>query len=130
MLSLGFAIGFLVAFDLPIAAYREGPLADARRLLGELRSRGVSEYAIRDFVRDHAGPHWEELFEALFGLDETRLCGANCSGEHKSKFRLDAWRFPIIDWVDRRLEARREALARERFARVEEVAAVAQKSMT
>ncbi len=127
IIALGFAIGFIIAFDLPITSYREVPLNDARRLLDQLRARGVSEYAIRDFVREHAGSYWEDLYEALFGLNDTRLAREFASGTQRTRFRFDAWRFPIIDWIDRRLQMRREGLARDRFARVEEVAGVARK---
>lgn len=65
---------------------------------------------------------WEGPFEALFGLDETRRARSIAA-----RFRLDAWRFPILDWLDGRLRERREARARERFERLEEVAAVARK---
>ncbi len=38
-----FAVGFLVALDVPIDRDREGPLGEARDLLAGLRARGVSE---------------------------------------------------------------------------------------
>jgi hypothetical protein len=122
-----FAIGFLVAFDVPIARDRETPLAEARSLLASMRGRGVGEPALRDFVRRSGGRRWDELFEALFGLDETRRALAVASTENPSRFRLDAWRFPILDWIESRLRDRRESLAREQFERIEEAAAIARK---
>jgi len=127
VVAVGLAMGFLVAIDVPIAQDREEPLAGARQLLAEMRSRGVSELSLREFVCKFGGLRWEELFEALFGLDETRRARRSWADSHPGRFRWDAWRFPLLDWIDDRLRDRRETRARERFERLEEVAAIARK---
>ena len=127
VVSAGLAIGFVVAIDLPIGQDRDAPIADARRLLATMRSRGVSEMSLREFACTRGGPRWEELFEALFGLDETRRARTLWSHANPGRFRWDAWRFPLLDWFDARLRDRRETRAREQFERLEEAAAIAGK---
>jgi MFS family permease len=122
-----FAVGFLVAVDAPIDRDREWPLEEARALLAEMRGRGVSEVSLREFVSRYGGDRWEEPFEALFGLEELRRARLLRARDRPARFRLDAWRFPVFDWLETRLRDRREARARERFERLEEAALIAQK---
>ncbi len=122
-----FAIGFLVALDAPIDRERERPLGEARELLAGLRARGVSELTIREFACRSGWARWDELFEGLFGFEETRRAGAIWADAHPRGFRLHDWRFPVLDWLDGRLRDRREARARAMFEAVEEAALVAQK---
>ena len=124
------AVGSIVAARLThrsSARPRVGPLDEARGLLAAIRGRGVSELAIREFVCKSGGPRWEEPFEALFGLDETRRARAAWGDAHPHRFRPGDWRFPVLDWLDARLRDRREARARARIESVEESALVAQK---
>lgn len=127
LVSTLLAIGFIVAIDAPIERDRVGPLDEARRLLSALRSRGVSELAMREFAIRSGGPRWDELFEALFGLDETRFARAASGNTPSDRARITDWRFPVLDWLDARLRDRREARLRDRFEPVEESALVAQK---
>ncbi|HEY2157743.1 MAG TPA: hypothetical protein VGH33_19090, partial [Isosphaeraceae bacterium] len=122
-----FAVGFLVALDAPIDRDREGPLGEARDLLASLRARGVSELAIRGFACKNGGERWDELFEALFGLEEARRARAIWDDAHPRRFRPADWRFQVLDWLDARLRDRREARARAMFESVEESALIAQK---
>jgi hypothetical protein len=127
IVAAGFAIGFLVAIDTPIARDREIPLGDANTLLTEMRSRGVSEVALREFACKFGGPRWDDLFEALFGLEETRNAREGWARVHPGKFRLDAWRFAALEWLDARLLDRREARDRDRLEPIEESALIARK---
>lgn len=122
-----FAVGFVVAIDAPIDRDREGPLADARDLLAGMRSRGVAETSIREFACRAGGPRWDELYEALFGLDEVRNARLAWGDAHPARLRLDGWRFAALGWLDARLRDRREARARAMFEPVEESALVAQR---
>jgi hypothetical protein len=127
VVAAGFAIGLLVAIDTPIARDREVPLADARALLAEMRSRGVSEVALREFACKFGGPRWDNLFEALFGFEESRRARVAWAQLHPGKFRLDAWRFAALEWLDTRLRDRREARDRDRLEPIEEAALIAKK---
>ena len=56
--------------------------------------RGVSELSIREFACRAGGERWDELFEALFGLEETRRAASAWGDAHPARFRLGAWRLP------------------------------------
>ncbi len=103
------AVGFLVALDAPIDRDREGPLNEARDLLASLRARGVSELSLREFACKAGGVRWDELYEALFGLEETRRARAIWGEVRPRRLHLGDWRFPVLDWFDARLRDRREA---------------------
>ncbi len=122
-----FAVGFVVAIDSPIERDREAPLAEARDVLAAMRTRGVAELAVREFACEAGGDRWDEPFEALFGLDETRRARLAWGGAHPRRFRLGAWRFRVLDWLDARLRDRREARMRAMFESLEEPALVSQK---
>jgi eukaryotic-like serine/threonine-protein kinase len=121
------AVGFLVAVDAPIERDRKEPLDLASALLAEMRGRGVAETDLREFVCKFGGKRWDEMFEALFGLDALRAARSNWGKERPGRFRLDAWKFPVLDWLDARLRDRSEARARDSFERLEEAALIAQK---
>jgi hypothetical protein len=106
----GLAAAYHVLVERRLAAERAAPLAEAEQLLKALRLRGLREEAVRQFVRDFAGDHWEELFEALFGYDllvEARHRLAAEGGRPRP--RHAAWRDPLVRWVDGRLQAGRES---------------------
>ncbi len=125
VVSAMLAVGFVAAIDAPIDREREGLLSEAGDLLRSMRARGVSELAIREFACKAGGRRWGELFEALFGLDETRR--ARLAWDDPHRLRLGDWRFRVLDWLDARLRDRREARARAMFEPLEESALVAQK---
>ena len=123
IVSAGFATAFYVAFDVPIGRDREAVLAEVRALRTSLRKRGVSEIALRDFVRSHGGERWAELFERLFGLDATRTARRTAT----AGWNRDAVRFAVLDRLDARLVDRRESRARAWFEPLEAAALVAKK---
>ena len=51
------------------ASERIDPVARAEALLKKIRQAGASEAAVQQFVCKHAGEHWEEFYEALFGYE-------------------------------------------------------------
>ena len=70
-LLLGAAIGFgndrlLVC---PVWRAQRDPLADAERLIRELRISGTDEHGLRSFVARYSGQSWQSLYEALFGYE-------------------------------------------------------------
>lgn len=122
-----FAIGLVVGVDAPIERERRATLEEARDLLRSMRARGVAELTIREFACRSGGDRWEDLFEALFGLDETRRARLAWGDAHPARLRIGAWRYRVLDWLDARLRDRREARMRAMFEPVEEAALVAQK---
>jgi hypothetical protein len=75
-----------------------------------MRRRGLDENALRQFVARYCGDHWEEFYEALFGY-EAKLAARELWGRGERARRLAkhaAWRDPIIAWIQRKLNARRE----------------------
>jgi tRNA A-37 threonylcarbamoyl transferase component Bud32 len=127
LLSIIFAVGFVVAIDLPISRGRIAAISDARTLLVKIRGRGVSEIGLRAFITSSAGPRWSELFETLFGLEALREVRPWSDQNQAPRWSLHGLKFAILDWLDHRLQARREATAFTGFAHREEIAAVARK---
>ena len=121
-LAAGLAAARHFALDRPVEQARLEPLVKARALIRSLRRLGVDEDAIRRFACRWGGPRWEEFFESLFGYEAMRSArarwGLDAGG--KPRPRLARWRDPIIDAIDARLEARREARLRTLFESLEE----------
>lgn len=103
IVAAGLAAGYYYGIARPLVLQRDEVLADLEDLIKALRLRGVAEEEIRALVRDHSGPRWEELFEALFGYDAKIIARARGrvleGGRRRPKFA--AWRDPIIAWADR-----------------------------
>ena len=108
----GLAAAYHVLVGRRLAAERAAPLAEAETLLKTLRLRGVPEEAVRQFVRDYSGDHWEELYEALFGYDLLVEARERLAAEGgRPRPRHAAWRDPLVRWADAHLRAAREARA-------------------
>jgi serine/threonine protein kinase len=117
------AIAWLFHFliDSSLAEERVDPKARAEALLKPLRLEGINEAAIQQFVCRHAGEKWEEFYEALFGYESKimarrewgRMEALDRKGAAGDRGRprptYAAWRDPIIEWIDARQRARREA---------------------
>ena len=121
-LAVAAAVAFHVYLDRPIARWRAEPIAQARQAIKLLRQSGQTEAEIRALVAEHAGPHWEEFFEALFGyeakLSARRQWGLGEDGRPRKRFR--AWRDPITGWIDEKLHIRQAVKERRYFQAVEE----------
>ena len=126
LVSFGFAAGFTIAFDAPLARSRLASLVASRDLLTLLRRRGASEVDLRESARRNLGPHWHEPFEFLFGIDATAAALA-AEGGRPPRFRRHSGRIAVLRWLDARLQERRDLRDRERFEPIEERAAVARK---
>jgi serine/threonine protein kinase len=117
------AIGWLFHFliDSSLAEERVDPLARAEALLKPLRLEGINEAAIQQFVCRHAGEKWEEFYEALFGYESKIMARrewgrlealerkASAGDRGRPRPMYAAWRDPIIEWIDSRQRARRQA---------------------
>jgi tRNA A-37 threonylcarbamoyl transferase component Bud32 len=123
-LALALGVGFHLLVDRRVARERAAPLADAERLLKSLRLRGLKEDAVRDFVARYCGENWEEIFESLFGyqakLAARRMLDVQRADQKRKKFR--AWRDPLIERIDARLDALRQARERRHLQKLEQAA--------
>jgi hypothetical protein len=122
------AIALYFYVDRPIARSRAESIAQVQEILNDLRQSGQGEAEIHGFVARYGGPHWEEVFEALFGyeakLAARRQWGIDDDGRRRKRFR--PWRDPVIHWIDERLQVRKEANQRRHIQAVEERALRAQ----
>jgi hypothetical protein len=125
---MAWALHFLV--DRKADDERRGAVEEAKALVKTLRLQGVSEEALRGFVRASAGPDWEEFYETLFGPDARRA--ARGPSERGWRGLLDLrnrhglMRDGLAAWVGARLEARRLDRARPLLQAVEERGLVAE----
>ncbi len=70
-LLLGATIGFCIdrVIVLPVWKAQRSPLAEAERLIRDLRISGTDEDGLRSFVARYSGRGWQRLYEALFGYE-------------------------------------------------------------
>ena len=104
------AAAFYLLIDLQVRKEREPFVLLTEKLLKEMRQRGLDENALRQFVARYSGDHWEEFYEALFGY-EAKLAARELWGRGERARRLArhaAWRDPIVAWIRRKLNVRRE----------------------
>jgi serine/threonine protein kinase len=115
------ALAFYGIVDKQLALERQTALEQTERMLKTLRSQGTDENTLRHFVCRYCGRDWEEFYEALFGF-ESKLQAREAwnRGElGRTRPRYAAWREPIIAWIDRHAEAKREERHRKLLLRVE-----------
>lgn len=125
-------IGFaLVAFALamtyqflilkPLKAQRKKPVDLMYEMLRELRVRGVSEEAIKDFIWRFSDVNWEEFFEDLFGYEDMIIARGKAAAADKARSRKKyaSWREPIANWLDGIEKARKEAREKRQLAKAE-----------
>ena len=70
-LLLGATVGFCndQILILPVWKAQRDPLAEAERLIRDLRISGTDEDGLRSFAARYSGRGWQNLYEALFGYD-------------------------------------------------------------
>ncbi len=120
--AAGVAVGLHAALDGRLDAERRRPLEQAQGLVRALRLQGHDEDALRQFVCNDSGQHWEEFFETLFGY-EAKLAAREGWGRSvpgKARPRFAWWRDPVAHWLDSRLEARRAAKETTNLQKIEE----------
>ncbi|QDV88360.1 serine/threonine-protein kinase [Planctomycetes bacterium TBK1r] len=127
---LGAAVGTGYHFAVTVTAAKSGqpPLDDARRFVRDLRIEGADEEGLRDFLARYAGKGWQAIYEALFGYDalveKRRRLSPDVSftgpvGEGSLRDRLCAA-------LDRKIDARREAVDRRKLAELEQRSLISQ----
>ena len=118
------AMAFHVTMDRKVANDRAPFVRSIEELLESMRMRGLEEQALRQFVCKYSGPRWEAFYEALFGyqakIDARRRWGSSESGKQRKKF--GAWRDPIIEWIDIKEKARKEAREKKHLKKIEKLA--------
>jgi hypothetical protein len=96
-------------------------LAEAETLLRNLRLKGLDEETLQHFVAKYSGRQWEAFFEALFGYEAKLAARERLKGEAgRERARYGAWREPIIQWFETRVQARRAIRERKHLQTVEE----------
>ncbi len=126
--SVSLALAFYVTVDRVVEHQRHHAMARTEDMLRNLRLKGLEEDALRKFVCEYSGKHWEEFFEAMFGYeakaDARKRWGRSARGYNRPKYAT--WRDPIIRWIDRRIEELRVEKERKHLLRVETKALQAQ----
>lgn len=114
VLGVGLALLFYFAIDRPLAVARAPALDHAQALLKSLRTSGVEESAIENFVADYSGLRWEEFYESLFGYEAKLRARERLYQTEQGRRRetFAAWRDPVIRAIEARLRASREAVNR------------------
>jgi serine/threonine protein kinase len=126
-------LGFLVVAVLLAGAYhvlverklaeqRKEPVRRAEGLLKVMRLGGLEEEAIRQFICKYGGDQWEPLYEALFGyeylLQARQLWARGDTGRRRP--RHAAWRDPLVQWIEARQKAVKEARERKHLQKLEQ----------
>jgi hypothetical protein len=119
--ALGVAIAFHFSVDRMVQRERAAGVGKLEEMLKNMRSRGLDEAALRQFVCKYSGERWEELYETLFGYEAKRAArrswGKSDRGRNRKRFA--AWRDVIVDTIDRREALRKENRERRMLARIE-----------
>ena len=119
VLGVILAMGMKILIDKQAASQRQPWIDESEHMFKRLRLHGFDEDALRGFVAQNSGKHWEEFFEALFGF-EAKLAARDALGEEaRKRSRFAAWREPLIRWFDRIQLARKEARERKHFQIIE-----------
>ncbi|MCC6682048.1 MAG: protein kinase [Phycisphaeraceae bacterium] len=115
------AAGFYFGIDKWMSMQRQPHVEGIRRMLKDMRLRGLEEEALHRFVCRYAGKHWEAFYEALFGyeakMDARRHWGHDLDGRPRPRYA--GWRDGLIEWFDLHLRQREEARQRHYLQRVE-----------
>ena len=121
LIGTAIAGGMRLAFDRAIAIERRESLEQCATLLRRMRHHGLDEEELRQFTAKHAGVHWEEFFEALFGYEAKLAARALLlrGGSAGARERYAGWREPILHLIDRVEKARKETRERKMLEGVE-----------
>ncbi len=115
------AAGFYFGIDKWMSSQRQPHVEGIRRMLKDMRLRGLEEEALRRFVCRYAGKYWEAFYEALFGyeakMEARRHWGHDLDGRPRPRYA--GWRDGLIEWFELHLRQREEARQRHYLQRVE-----------
>lgn len=122
------ALGLHLWLDRKAQAERAGSIARVESLLRSLRLHGLDEDAIQQFVCKYSGANWEAFFETLFGYD-AKLAARRSWGQgtrSQGRRKHEAWRDPLIAWIDAKEKERKDAREKAVLRKIEEKSLVAQ----
>jgi len=118
--AVGLAAGLWYVADRAAAKGQAEPLNDARGLFRSMRLQGLDEEALRQFACKYAGPNWEPFYEGLFGYEAKLAARTYRKGETSEPWaKHGTWREPVVQALDARLEARRQARERKHLQKIE-----------
>ncbi len=120
VLAVMLSQAFYWTIDALAAKDRETYLRQTEHLIKQMRLKGLDENAIRQFVCKFSGKHWEAFFENLFGYPE-KLQARQIWGKERGKDRpkFAAWREPVINFIDFRIESRKQLKEAKLLAKLE-----------
>jgi hypothetical protein len=115
------AVVIRILIDRPLEKQRQPAIVKAEQLLRSLRLKGLPEDSLRQFVCHYSGQHWEEFYETLFGYESLVAARKLWSRPEGGKPRptFGAWRDPIVQWIDARQRARKEAREQRLLEQIE-----------
>jgi eukaryotic-like serine/threonine-protein kinase len=116
-LILALAVHFVI--DPQVSSQRGESVNECESMFKRMRLQGCEEEALRRFVVQYSGRNWEELYEALFGLEAKLTARAFLGEDAANRARHGAWREPILKWIDRAQAARKEVRERKLLQRLE-----------
>lgn len=121
VVGAGLAAGFCFGIDLWVARQHKPVLEAVRKMLREMRLRGLEEKSLRRFVCAYSGLKWEPLYEALFGYEAKRETRAHWGFDEEGnpRPRHASWRDGVIDWLEGREREREEERRRHQLQRAE-----------
>jgi len=121
IVAIGLAAGMHFAIDRALTGERAEPVERARKLLRNLRLRGLEEDSIRRFICQYAGERWEALYEALFGYEAKIAARQQWGVGEDGRFRRRhaAWRDRVIRWIDAHEQGRKLEKDRNFLAQIE-----------
>jgi hypothetical protein len=121
LLAGGLAFGLYFLVDREMAERQAGAVKEMQQTLRNLRLNGLDEDTVRQFVCKYSGENWEPFYEALFGY-EAKIKARESWGrgaDERQRPRHGAWRDWIVQWLDTRMKARREARERKVLRKIE-----------
>jgi eukaryotic-like serine/threonine-protein kinase len=128
VLAAGLAVPFHFSVDRLAQRDRQHYVDRVKRMLREMRFRGLEEDALHRFVCRYSSKQWEGFFESLFGY-EAKIAARRRWGhddEGRPRPKSGAWRDGLVEWIDRKQASRDEARQRRHLQKVEERRLVAQ----
>lgn len=121
LLSVALAAAYTFGISLKHSRERLPIVEQAKEVVRDMRLQGKEEAGIAAFIAEFAGKHWEGLLESLMGYDAVRAQRSALAKGNQGKSRswLPSWRDMLVDRLDARLQAKRDAREQRMLAKVE-----------
>ncbi|MCS7045261.1 MAG: protein kinase [Gemmataceae bacterium] len=120
VVGCGLALAYYLLVDRRLAAQRRPAVERVEKLLRKMRLGGLEEKALERFVCKYAGRDWEEFYETLFGYEAKLKARHWLRGEAAERRNTyAAWRDPLIQWLEAKQRARKEAREKKQLEAIE-----------